>query len=159
MVLRRIETRKLPTKQKKKRKILYVEDNDTNWDIAKLQLDEKYDLTRAINSRETFEKIGENEFDMILMDIELNDSDLDGVAITEILKGKITQNLPHYAAAVGSRPDTPIVFVTAYASSYSKEMLKASGGDDIVSKPVNFVTLSFVMSGLIAQKVQKRLKG
>ena len=128
-------------------KILYVEDEDANWEVTELSLRGKYKLERARDSREAFELISKNTYDLILMDIQLARSDLNGVEICEALTGNRTEDLPDYAE--GIRCDTPIVVVTAYASLYSKENLLKSGAKDYITKPVDFTHLLIVLSRLM----------
>ena len=118
-----------------KAKLLYVEDNDANWDIALLLLKGSYELTRARTAREVIETVSQSEFDIILMDIELAGSDLDGIELTRLLRGRL-DSLPEFAASF--KPiETPIIFVTAYTARYKDAELKAYGGDAVVHKPVN----------------------
>ncbi|MCC6810436.1 MAG: protein kinase [Deltaproteobacteria bacterium] len=128
--------------------ILYVEDEDINWEIAERSLRHKFTLTRAKDSAEAFALLKTHHFKIILMDIQLSGSDLNGIQITEVLRGRFKGTLPAYAKGV-ERRETPVVFVTAYSARYPRELLKAMGGSDLVTKPVNFIDLSLVMSRLI----------
>ena len=92
---------------------------------------------------------------MILMDIELAGSELTGIEITAIIKGTYKGLVPNYAANFEKMDNIPVIFVTAYASAYSESELKAAGGADIITKPVNFTTLGFVVANLIAKKILK----
>jgi CheY-like chemotaxis protein len=142
-------------KAAKKPRILYVEDEDTNWEVTELALRDKYDLSRAKDAREAFDTLRVNmatPFDMILMDIQLHGSDLNGIEITQILKGKFPGTPPDFTAEVDVK-GTPIVFVTAYTARYQKEELLQAGGDDLVTKPVDFTRLSLVMSRLTVRQI------
>ncbi len=127
--------------------ILYVEDEDANWEVTQLSLRGKYELVRARNSREAFGRLAERGFDLILMDIQLAGSDMNGIEITEALTGIRTESLPAYA--IGVRSEAPVVFVTAYTSLYSREQLIASGGHELIAKPVDFTHLLLVVSRLV----------
>ena len=55
--------------------------------------------------------------------------------------------------------DTPVVFVTAYASRYSKEtLLNKAAADDVITKPVDFTRLRLVTSRLIVKDLLKKDK-
>ena len=60
-------------------KVLYVEDEDTNWNVTELHLRGKYNLSRARDSQETFEILSKERFDLILLDIQLSGSEYDGI--------------------------------------------------------------------------------
>lgn len=130
-------------------RILYVEDEDANWEVTQLSLRGKYDLVRARDSREACERLSTERFDLILMDIQLAGSDLSGIELTEALTGRRTEGLPDYVRGVRAR--APIVFVTAYSSLYSREDLLASGGRELIAKPVDFAHLLMVVSRLIVK--------
>lgn len=129
--------------------ILYVEDEDANWEVTQLSLRGKFRLQRARTAQEAFEMLAEQTFDLILMDIQLGGSDLNGIEICRALTGQRTGPLPEYAMNV--RATCPIVFVTAYSSLYSRDELLASGGKELVTKPVDFTHLLLVISRLMVQ--------
>lgn len=139
-----------PRTGNERRRILYVEDDDVIWEVAEFALRKDYDITRAKNARETFELLARKNYDLILMDIQLAGSDLDGIAITRILKGRFDGEPPAYAAGVSSH-GAPIIFVTAYTSLYKKEDLERAGGDERISKPVDFTRLSLAMTRLLVR--------
>ena len=130
--------------------ILYVEDDDTNADLAQAALSEKYRVIRARTSKEAFRFLSEHNFDLILMDIELSGSNLNGIEITQVLK-----KIPNAPQAIFAKPielgGTPIIFVTAYSARYTKKELMSAGGDDLVTKPVDFTRLSLAMSRMMVR--------
>lgn len=130
-------------------RILYVEDEDANWEVTQLSLRGKYDLVRARNSREACEQLTQGAFDLILMDIQLAGSDLSGIELTEVLTGRRTVGVPEYAS--GLRVEMPIVFVTAYSSLYARGELLASGAQELITKPVDFTHLLMVISRLMVR--------
>ncbi|MBN1612215.1 MAG: response regulator [Polyangiaceae bacterium] len=130
-------------------KILYVEDEDANWEVTELSLRGKFGLTRARDSREAFERVAVEPFDLILMDIQLSGSDLNGIETCKALSGRQTDRLPDYAQGVHTA--CPIVMVTAYSSLYTREELLAAGARDLVVKPVDFTHLLMVISRLIVR--------
>jgi CheY-like chemotaxis protein len=130
--------------------LLYVEDNDDNWEVAQLRLSQVYDLVRASTSREACEVLRQqrSQLDLILMDIELRGSELTGIELTKLLRGDpldvevpdYAQNLPPFGK--------PIVFVTALGASFSEAQLLDLGGTRVISKPVDFQELRAAVAEL-----------
>ena len=84
------------------------------------------------------------------MDIQLSGSELDGVEITNILKRLYKEEAPEFTSGVRLQ-GAPIVFMTAYAARYSKAELLEAGGDELVTKPVDFTRLALVVSRLMVK--------
>jgi two-component system response regulator HydG len=137
--------------------VLYVEDEDTNWEVTEFYLRDRYLLTRARNATECFAALAKGRFDLVLMDIQLSGSDLNGIDVTRILKGKYAGRVPAYAEGV-TTPNLPIIFVTAYTARYNKESLIDAGGADLITKPVNFTALSLAVTRLLMQATQRRME-
>jgi CheY-like chemotaxis protein len=140
-------TREAEATNKKGYTVLYVEDEDVNWELTESALNGKYTLMRARDSREAFEWLGRRQFDLILMDIQLSGSDLDGIEITRILKQKSVTG-PGYTRNI-TAVTTPIVFVTAYSARYSREDLLATGAVEVAAKPVSFASLAFILTRVL----------
>lgn len=104
--------------------ILLAEDNDINSRVSTEMLqDLGHRVVRAVNGKEAFEKWGEINFDLILMDIEI--PIMSGSEATEkIRKGE--QDTGRH---------TPIIAVTAYAMSGDRDRFLAGGFDGYVAKP------------------------
>ncbi len=153
MALQRLQSAFRPQRGEARRgRILYVEDDDANWRVTERYLRSKYELRRGRNSREAFELLGKEEFQLVLLDIELAGSDLDGIGICRVLRG-LEPMPPGF-----TRPDwldegVPIVFVTAYAARYPREELLGLGGNEVVTKPVDYTRLLLVSSRLMVQKL------
>jgi two-component system sensor histidine kinase BarA len=127
-------------------RILYIEDEDVNWEVAESELEPRFNIDWARNARDAFWRISESVYHMILMDIQLSRSDLNGLEIARILKRRpIRTIIPEYAKGIEAL-DTPIVFVTAYTARYSREDILDAGGEDLLSKPVNFQLLSLILA-------------
>lgn len=131
-------------------KILYVEDEDANWHVTELHLRGKYDLKRASNSTEALALIEREHFDLILLDIQLSGSTMDGIQICRAIRAGIREG----AARREAITKTPIVFVTAYSARYDKPSLVDAGGDDVVTKPVDYTRLLLVSSRLLVRSLQ-----
>ncbi len=144
-----------------KQKILYIEDEEINWDVARLSLRERYSLTRATTSEEAFALLARQKYDLILMDIQLTGSELDGIEITRILRGLMDQSKIPVFAQKADCQGARIIFMTAYSARYSKDELLQAGGDDLITKPVDFTRLSLAMSRLLVREAfdnQPKLK-
>jgi CheY-like chemotaxis protein len=136
------------------RPILYVEDDDDNWRVAELRLGTKFQLVRARNDTEACELLRKESarFVAILMDIELQGSLLNGIDLTQLLRGRpITQTLPSFAHDLPVL-DTPIIFMTAYGEIYSEPTLQAAGGDRLMTKPVDFKALNMALMNLYVNR-------
>ena len=135
-------------------RILYIEDDDINWDVASLALGSEYTIERARDAHEAFRLLERHEFDIVLVDIELAGSDFSGIEITQIIRSAYDGQVPNYAARFRSQT-LPIIFVTAYSARYKKEDLRAVGGNDMINKPVNFTNLRLAISRLLVQTLLK----
>ncbi|MBN2525059.1 MAG: response regulator [Deltaproteobacteria bacterium] len=136
-------------------KVLYVEDEDANWNVAELHLRDKYNIKRAKNATEAFELLKKEKFNLILLDIQLAGSAFDGIQVCRILRRHPDQRIPSMAKDLQC-DKIPIVFVTAYSERYSKDYLtKEVGGDDVVTKPVDFTRLTLVSSRLIIKSIRR----
>lgn len=138
--------------------ILYVEDDDENWDVADLRLAETYDMLRAKGSREACELMRErhNSIDVVLMDIELRGSELNGIELTELFRGKkLRRSVPYYAESL-PLVSKPIIFVTAHGARYSDVELMLFGADKVISKPVNFNQLNLALASISVTTAARR---
>jgi len=134
--------------------VLYIEDEDDNWDVAELRLKERYRLHRARTDREACRKLATlgPHLRAVLMDIELKGSELDGIALTRLLRGGFDGVVPDYAEQVPVL-DVPVIFVTAYAWSFPEEQLIQAGGNTLITKPVDFVRLNLALARVSANEV------
>jgi PAS domain S-box-containing protein len=102
-------------------KILLGEDNELNQKLAKKVLsDFNFSVDIAINGKQVLEKFVNNEYDIILMDIQM--PELDGYAATRIIREQ-------------HKSDIPIMAMTAHATSGEIKKCIESGMDDYISKP------------------------
>jgi CheY-like chemotaxis protein len=140
----------------RKELLLYVEDDNDNWEVAELRLSKSYDMLRAVTDEQACRLIRErkDDIDIILMDIELRGSELNGVELTELLRGnRLTQRtfLPAYARDLPPI-SKPVVYVTAHGARYTSVQLLLSGADKVISKPVNFLDLRQALSELLQDR-------
>jgi CheY-like chemotaxis protein len=135
--------------------VLYVEDNEGNRQVAHVRLERKYELLCAATDREACQILQEHgtRLELILMDIELQGSALNGIDLTQLIRGKLNvHNLPDYAAKV-PKLETPILFVTAYDERYRKPELLAVGADEVIAKPIDFVALHTAMARVYVRRI------
>jgi CheY-like chemotaxis protein len=141
--------------------ILYVEDDDDNFRVAELRLGEVYDLVRAVDSDGACRELRSrgSKLAAILMDIELRGSELNGVELTELIRGKLSRDgLPLHTRNVPVL-DIPIIFVTAHGAKYADTLLLRAGGDKVIPKPVDFGALSLALTQLHLSRIQRRRPG
>jgi signal transduction histidine kinase/HPt (histidine-containing phosphotransfer) domain-containing protein len=109
--------------------ILLVEDNELNQLLA-IKVFEKFDKTIDIadNGKIAIDKIEKNNYDIILMDIQM--PEMDGIELTKYIR-----------ANFGSKSKTPIIALTAHATLVEKKRCLDSGMNDYLSKPFDFTEL------------------
>jgi CheY-like chemotaxis protein len=128
--------------------ILYVEDDAVNQQIACARLGKKYDILLASNDREACKTLSDHHATIIvvLMDIELQGSKLNGIDLTRLFRGKLPANeRPLYTESVPTI-DVPILFVTAYGQRFNQNELLEAGADNVIAKPIDFVQLQTAMT-------------
>ncbi len=109
---------------KQKIKMLVVEDNDINRLIINKHINDwGFEHDVAENGVIALEKLKDNEYDLILMDIEM--PEMNGYEAAE----KIRSTFP------AEKKNIPILAMTAHATSTEKEKCYKVGMNDYVSKP------------------------
>ena len=108
-------------------RILYVEDDPINAYVLQKMLS-NFTIDIAKNGEEGMKLSAANNYDLILMDINLGDPERDGVYYLKELRKT------DYAAK-------PIVAVTAYAMSGDRERFMDAGFDEYFSKPIEKLRL------------------
>ncbi len=115
------------------RRVLVVEDNDINRDLASELLDDLGIRTAiAINGRQGVDQVLAHAFDLVLMDIQM--PVLDGLAATRLIRSDARFH------------DLPIIAMTAHAMRGDRERSLDAGMNDHLTKPINPVTLSAMLS-------------
>lgn len=127
--------------------VLYVEDEPSNWEVTELRLRKKYKLLWARTDQEACALVRQYgpQLYAVLMDVQLQGSVLDGLALTQVLRGKATGPLPGFASGL-TPVECPIFFVTAYGNLHSPAQMDAAGGDAHVPKPVDFLSLTLLLA-------------
>lgn len=128
--------------ENKKFKILLVEDNAATQQATKLILAYKFgcEVSIASSGEEAIQMVGEDKYDLILMDIGL--PGIDGIETTA--KIKQLQNSNH---------KTPVVAITAHTDEHTKKQCIEVGMDGFMAKPFNNSEMEEVLIqfGLLAE--------
>jgi CheY-like chemotaxis protein len=118
--------------------ILYVEDDPINALIIKKLLQKTYQIEIAFDSLSCLDLIKKNQFDLILMDVNLGEEKMDGIGIMQTIR-----QTPKYQAV-------KILAVTAFALPEDRERFMKLGFDEYVAKPIDKENLL----NLIAKQLQ-----
>jgi len=127
----------------KKASILVVEDEEHLQGALKLNLElEGYEVSCVSDGRAALEKVDEEYFDLILLDIML--PELDGFEVCENIR---LRNI-----------DTPILMLSARTGSEDRVMGLKRGADDYLNKPFNLEELLLRVEKLIEKnkKLQEK---
>ncbi|MEM6766277.1 MAG: response regulator [Bacteroidota bacterium] len=122
-------------------KVLIVEDNETNQIVTQTILDGwGIETDLANNGLECVDKLRENNYDLILMDIQM--PEMDGYEATRFIRKEMQP----------PARDIAIVALTANAFSGSDDRCLQEGMDDYISKPVKNDSLYAKISRYAPQK-------
>ena len=117
--------------------ILLVEDNDLNAEIAATLLEElKFNVVRVQNGKESIEKIETspaNQFDIILMDIQM--PVMDGYCATKAIRGLPDPN----------KANIPIIAMTANAFDEDRNKAIVAGMNGHIAKPFELSQLTSII--------------
>ena len=114
--------------------VLLVEDEENLHDALKLNLElEGYEITSAFDGNQALQKIQQEYFDLIIMDVML--PGIDGISITENIR---LQN-----------NDVPILILSAKDTSADRVQGLKKGADDYLTKPFNLEELLLRVQKLI----------
>lgn len=119
------------------KKILLVEDNELNYEIAKTVLEEAgFIVDGASNGKMAIDKASDNTYDVILMDIQM--PIMDGYEATKELR------------RLGNR--TPIIAMTANAFSEDRKKAKDVGMDGYIPKPIDVNKLVSTIMNILSDQ-------
>jgi signal transduction histidine kinase/CheY-like chemotaxis protein/purine-cytosine permease-like protein/HPt (histidine-containing phosphotransfer) domain-containing protein len=106
------------------RRVLLVEDNEINRELAtELLANLGIDVGIAVNGREGVERATTEQFDLVLMDIQM--PEMDGLTATRLIRGDSRLR------------DLPVIAMTAHAMSGDREKSLAAGMSDHLVKPID----------------------
>lgn len=108
--------------EERKFKVITVDDDPNIRFLIKIFLRDLCETDEAANGQELFDKISNNTYDIILMDLNLKDDET-GLSITEKL-----HNDPNYE-------DIPVIAVTSYTGDSIEETCLNNGMSAYISKP------------------------
>ncbi|MES1216299.1 MAG: response regulator transcription factor [Bacteroidota bacterium] len=122
------------TAEIKKPSILLVEDEENLHEALKLNLElEGYEITSAYDGSAALKAIGDEYFDLIILDVML--PEIDGINVTETVR---LQN-----------NDVPILILSAKNTSADRVLGLKKGADDYLTKPFNLEELLLRVHKLI----------
>ena len=106
------------------KKILLVEDNEMNQLVASKVLNKwGCEVDIADNGKIAVQKLNTNDYEIILMDMQM--PEMDGYEAARYIRGKM----------VSPKSDIPIIAMTAHAFAEEIEKCKEAGMNDYISKP------------------------
>lgn len=108
------------------KKVLIAEDSSVIQNLAKKILQfQNYEITAVKNGQQVLDKINNEDFDVIVMDINM--PIMDGMQCAE----QIRKRSDHKA-------NTPIIAISGNAKNYSREDFERVGINEYLPKPLNF---------------------
>jgi two-component system sensor histidine kinase/response regulator len=106
-------------------RILLVEDNRVNQVLAVRLLEKRgHEVAVAGNGEEALEALDKQEFDLVLMDVQM--PEMDGLQATVAIRKSEMKSGRHI----------PIIAMTAHAMAGDKERCLKAGMDDYITKPI-----------------------
>ena len=140
--------------------ILLVEDNQFNRDLAEIVLVQKgHRVHSAVNGLEALEALGNESFDLLLMDVQM--PEMDGLEATSLIRlceaRRANEALEHKELLLSLQgkvagEHVPIIAMTAHALAGDRERFIAAGMDDYVAKPFQPEELFRAFAGIVGKK-------
>jgi len=138
-------------------RILVVDDNEVNRDVASMTLAQDHAVTGAANGIEALMHLALEEFDVVLMDVQM--PVLDGLTASGVIRAA-EQGLPFSVDLPGATAQAltrklqgkhlPIVAMTAHALGGDREMCLQAGMDAYLTKPFQPGQLKEVLMTILA---------
>lgn len=123
--------------------VLLVEDEENLHEALKLNLElEGYDITSAFDGTQALNKVGQEYFDLIIMDVML--PEVDGISVIESIR--LHNN------------DVPILILSAKNTSADRVNGLKKGADDYLTKPFNLEELLLRVHKLIEKNKKMQEK-
>jgi two-component system, sensor histidine kinase and response regulator len=118
-------TRHSSREDQRKLHVLLAEDNAVNQKLAARLLERRgHQVTVTANGREALAALDRENFDVVLMDVQM--PEMDGFEATAAVRGRERNTGRHL----------PIIAMTAHAMRGDQERCLASGMDGYISKPI-----------------------
>lgn len=122
-------------------KILLAEDNKVNQKLTSRMLEKTgHKVVVAENGLEAMERMQQDIFDLILMDVQM--PEMDGFSATRKIR-ELEKN---------SDQHIPIIALTAYAMKGDREKCLEAGMDSYLSKPINFRDLKDTINNVMSKQ-------
>ena len=119
--------------------ILLVDDQELNRDVLAHRLYKSgYTITSVANGKEALETLGNNYFDLVLLDIMM--PDISGVDVLKEIRRS------------GNHSNTPVIMVTALDDIDTINECMEAGADDYIMKPLNTTLLKIRMSSCLQSR-------
>ncbi|MGZ8157882.1 MAG: response regulator [Methylobacter sp.] len=123
-------------------RLLLVEDNHINQQVAKETLEQEgFDVTIATDGIDAVQKVHENYFDAVLMDLQM--PNMDGYEATRIIRSE------------SQFDDLPIIAMTAHALNDAREKCLYVGMNGYVTKPLDVEELLASLIDFIKPELRK----
>ena len=130
----------LPAQEVRSLRVLLAEDNPVNQKFAVRTLEKTgHSVVVANNGREAVDAWGKEQFDLVLMDVQM--PEMDGFEATASIRG----------GEKGTEKYTPIIAMTAHAMKGDRERCLDAGMDGYVTKPVKASTLFAEVERVLAE--------
>jgi signal transduction histidine kinase/DNA-binding response OmpR family regulator len=124
-------------------RVLVAEDNLVNQRLVVRLLEKRgHRVVLAGNGREALAALGEDSFDLVLMDVQM--PDMDGFEATAAIREK----------EEGSRIHQPVIALTAHAMKGDRERCLAGGMDGYLTKPIRPAELDELLESYVAQRTK-----
>jgi len=124
-----------------RKRVLVVDDDRATLELMQFQLEDAgFEVVATEKGRKALERVGSEDFDIILSDLNL--LDIDGL--------EIVRNFKNLA------PDTEIIMITAFGSVEMAIEATKAGAFYYVEKPINFSELLILIDKAIDRKYQAR---
>ena len=120
-------------------RVLLAEDHPINMKLLTLLMDQMgHDHVCAANGEEAVQLFETQTFDLVLMDVMM--PTMDGLSALRCIR----------QSTGASRPDTPVIMVTAYAMNFDRQRFLDAGADGYVSKPIEATVLQAEINRLVS---------
>ncbi|AWW31731.1 response regulator [Echinicola strongylocentroti] len=123
------------------KKVLVAEDSSVIINLTKnVLLFENYEITAVKNGKEVLDKLADEDYDLILMDINM--PKMDGIECTKAIR----------ALKDPKKATIPVIAITGNYKNYTMEDFKQAGLNDYLQKPLDYdLLLSTVKKHLSAE--------
>lgn len=109
------------------KKVLVAEDSSVIINLTKnVLMFENYNITAVKNGKQVLDKLGGEDFDLILMDINM--PQMDGIECTKAIRSMEDQK----------KANIPIVAITGNYKNYTLDDFKKAGLNDYIQKPLDY---------------------